>query len=326
MSDITITVDDTVEIDTVIQQSSIAGDSVSYDTSKFNTSKIEKHTMVFNPTESGTFDINVNGQVLTVEVKDIGDLPEIPLTKDVSNNTNVAYGITFNDDGTQLHIADESTGDGDIWTLSSPYDITTASYLKSISGTGGNQVGYYWGDNGNKLYTGSNGGSVYSYTASEPYDLTSLGSPTSVSPSHSHDIEGLFWKPDGSKLYLAGVTGSGSAISEHSASTPWDITTLSKNHQLNEWATNGDRDLVIDNSGTRILVVSSSGYIYKGTLSTSWDLSTTSSASQKTKPIPDDSKGSDYVGGIKFGRPDREEVVVSNRHRRRVEYLDVSTL
>jgi hypothetical protein len=69
MSDIKMSVDDTLELDTIIEKSTQAEDIISvtkgtdYDTSGFQT-----HTSVFNPQSSGDYTINVNGQNLSIKV------------------------------------------------------------------------------------------------------------------------------------------------------------------------------------------------------------------------------------------------------------------
>lgn len=49
MPDITISLDDTLELDAIIKESSSIDNVVSYDSSKFDLNGIQTHTGIFNP-------------------------------------------------------------------------------------------------------------------------------------------------------------------------------------------------------------------------------------------------------------------------------------
>jgi hypothetical protein len=92
--DIEMNSDETLELDTIIQESSIASDPISDVTYYGNNSytknildEFETHTTVFNPPESGEYDINVNGQVLSINVRDTSSIPD-------SENLRVHYDAT----------------------------------------------------------------------------------------------------------------------------------------------------------------------------------------------------------------------------------------
>lgn len=59
MSDITISVDDTLELDTIIKNSNIAFDPVTISSDNngdYNIDKFETHTCVFDPNDSDIYD------------------------------------------------------------------------------------------------------------------------------------------------------------------------------------------------------------------------------------------------------------------------------
>lgn len=87
MADITISKDETVELDTLIKESGLASDPVNYDGSgtnlsdKFNVSGIQTHTTILNPKEVGTHDININGQILTIKVEKQSTIPNTVVSR-----------------------------------------------------------------------------------------------------------------------------------------------------------------------------------------------------------------------------------------------------
>lgn len=76
MADITMSVDDTLELDAVIKEWNDPDNIVEQNNDKFEISGLTTHTKILNPLESGTYDISVNGQKLTVEVLDSSILIE----------------------------------------------------------------------------------------------------------------------------------------------------------------------------------------------------------------------------------------------------------
>jgi len=272
----------------------------------------------------------VNGRTQSVNGRTVGGtgIPDSGTFHDVSPST--PYGIEFNGDGSEVHISDNTDSHLEIWSLSSAYDITTAGSTPSNTVSGvdaGNQIGYNWGDGGGQLYTGSNGGLLKSYPAATPYDPTTLGSATSASPTHSQDIEGVFWKPDGSKVYLVGVTGTGSAFSEHSASTNWDISTLSQNYEITDGSfasmVGTERDVIFKPDGSRCYMVNSQGKLVYADVPKLWDISSITSMTATTNPFPSGTS-SDGRCGIKLGYPGKEQAIVSNKVSQRMEYISIA--
>lgn len=96
-------------------------------------------------------------------------------------------------------------------------------------------------------------------------------------------IRGILFKPDGTKLYIAhDPSGDNDSIKEYTMSTAWDISTLSLNNTLSlSGSISGTNGIDIKPDGSSLYITSNNDdTIYRYNLSTSWDLSTASSASQ----------------------------------------------
>ena len=61
---------------------------------------------------------------------------------DVSNEENKPYGMTFNNDGTKMFMVGEGSGDDNVaddiheYILSTPYDVSTASFRVGLNANG----------------------------------------------------------------------------------------------------------------------------------------------------------------------------------------------
>ena len=170
----------------------------------------------------------------------------------VSNQDTQPFEMTFNNDGNKLYMMGYNTDSIHQYSLSTPFDLSTASY-DSISFYVGSQdshpVSIVFNNNGSKLYmTGDVNDKIHQYTLSAPFDLSTISYD-----SISFDISGqdgdpasIIFKNDGSKLYMVGngtdtiyqyttllldTATSGSAtiqLSDVSKVHSWDIATTQK--------------------------------------------------------------------------------------------------
>ena len=101
---------------------------------------------------------------------------------------------------------------------------------------------------------------------------------------------GVFFKPDGAKMYVIGIIGDD--INEYNLSTPWDISTAAylQNFSVNAQESS-PTDLFFKTDGAKMYVIGSAGDdVNEYDLSTPWDVGTASYlqnfsiASQTTTP------------------------------------------
>lgn len=246
-------------------------------------------------------------------------------------------GFYLHPQGTAFWISG-TVGDGvDEFSLSTAWDITTAShvqYLRLYNNPAGNSAGrisadleyqpfgIYWSpdgehfymcgnkstdvhhykagvkylhvedeevspnsisfnSDGDKLYIlGSSGDDIDEYNLSTAWDVStgSFSQKRSVKSDNSVMIapQGMFFKPDGLKVY---VTGSSSdVVAQYDLTTAWDISTMSHNQNVSvatqEAAPTG---VCFKDDGTKMYVIgSNSDQIHEYDLSTAWDVSTAS--------------------------------------------------
>lgn len=86
------------------------------------------------------------------------------------------------------------------------------------------------------------------------------------------DPTGIFFKPDGTKMFLLGYNDD--QLKEFSLSTPWDMTSYTLTNAVNLVA-GTPHDLYFSPDGTKVFWSdTSSRRIYKGEMSTAWDTTT----------------------------------------------------
>ena len=154
----------------------------------------------------------------------------------VSSQGTSPYDVHFNDDGTIMYVLDGSNDDIDQYTLSSAWDIGSASFASiqfSVSGQESAPTGFWFRPDGTQLFvTGTTGDDVNEYNLGTAWNV-STASFVRVSASlaaYETGLEGLAFSSDGTKMWIVGSTYN--RITQFDLSTAWNVSTLSYNSQL----------------------------------------------------------------------------------------------
>ena len=186
-------------------------------------------------------------------------------------------------DGTKMYVLGENTRSVFQYTLSTAFDLSTASYASkslSVSSQENNPKGLGLSNDGTKLYVcGSAQDTVFQYTLSTAFDV-STGSYASLSfsvASQESSPTGIRFNTDGTKMYVSGY-GSGGDIFQYSLSTAFNVSTASyASKSLN---TNSQesylRGFSFNSTGTQLFAIGGNQYLYQYYLTTAFDLSTAS--------------------------------------------------
>ena len=171
-------------------------------------------------------------------------------------------GFFFKPDGTKMYVVG-SNGDAVFeYSLSSAWDITTASYVQNFS-VGAEETlpqSVFFKDDGTKMYVmGIAGDDVNEYSLSSAWDITTASYVQRfVVSTQETNPTGVFFKSDGTKMYVVGSTGDD--VNEYSLSSAWDVSTASyvQNFSVAAQATL-PRDLFFKDDGTKMYIVDSVG-------------------------------------------------------------------
>jgi len=196
---------------------------------------------------------------------------------------NSAGTIFFKPDGTKLYVGDYATDAIYQYTLSEPWEVTSCSY-DSVSFSNATQDGSVYDlkfkSDGTKMYLlGNATDTVYQYSLSTAWDL-STASYDSVSFSVTTQEDnpyGLYFKDDGTKMYMIGFTND--TVYQYTLSTAWDLSTASYDSVSYSAATQivSGMSLAFSTDGTKMHIVNNSdSTVYQYTLSTPWVVSSAS--------------------------------------------------
>ena len=208
--------------------------------------------------------------------------------------------------------------------VSNTWDISTAAYSQNFSFSSqasSMRTGFFKPD-GTKLYMGSiSTNSIYEYDLSTAWDVS-----TSVYSTNSKDISsqetsvsGLFFKTDGTKMYLCGKTGDD--VNEYNLSTAWDVSTATYNQNFSVSGQEANPSgLFFRADGLKMYVAGASGDdVNEYTLSTAWDISSAS----YVQNFSFSSRDTD-VGGIFFKEDGLKMFHLGDQNNKAYEY-DLST-
>jgi sugar lactone lactonase YvrE len=143
-------------------------------------------------------------------------------------------GVFFKPDGTVMYLSGNSNNIIIQYSLSTAWDISTASYVQSFSVATQDTTpsGVFFKSDGLKMYViGTNNDAIYEYDLSSAWDISTASYVQSFSvAAQDTSPRGIFFKPDGTKMYHNGDAGND--INEYSLSTAWNISTASFTQNL----------------------------------------------------------------------------------------------
>jgi len=210
---------------------------------------------------------------------DIANASYDSVSLSVISQESLGHDIFFKPDGTKLYLVGTSGDDVNEYSLSTAWDLSTASYAQNFSVQTEETApcGIFFKTDGTKMYiTGTSGDDVNEYNLSTAWDISSASYSQNFSISTQIDnSRAIFFKSDGTKMFIADQTGQD--INEYSLSTAWDVSTASFTQLFSTASQSTSPQAVyFSPDGTEMFVGDAASDIYKYSLSTGWDLSTAS--------------------------------------------------
>lgn len=214
------------------------------------------------------------------------DLQTISFTQNfsVSAQAAVPEGVFFNPNGMQMYVLDSNTDTVYEYGLGSAWDVSSASYSSksfSVASQQTTPTDIFFGDSGNKMYVvGWSGSNVSEYNLGTAWDVSTALFQHSYSVSAQIALpEGLFFKSDGTKMYVCGV--SNDRLSEYNLGTAWDVTSAIHVSNVDAGAAGLSSPYAVsfDSTGTRMYLLHPgfADVIQGYTLGTGWSISTATS-------------------------------------------------
>lgn len=213
----------------------------------------------------------------------------------IATEESTSAGLFFKYDGTKMYVVGTNGDDVNEYSLSTAWDITSASYVQNFSVVTQDTVprAVFFKPDGTKMYVlGSTGDDVNEYGLSVAWDISTASYIQNFSvASEETTPQGLFFKDDGTKMYVTG--NSGDDVNEYTLGTAWNISTASYVQNFSVSAQdNSPSGIFFKPDGTKMYIVGTgSDNVNEYDLSTAWDVSSASYlqsfyvASQDLNPV-----------------------------------------
>jgi hypothetical protein len=258
-------------------------------------------------------------------VDEVGGITYDNVFFQVSSNESDARKMFWSADGTKLfHIGNSSSK---LWeyTCSTAYDISTAgsgTSSTSLTSNKSNVRGGFFKPDGTYFYTSHlTDDYIIQWELSTPWSVSTLAAPSGASfgdhsISLSSDVttlDDVEFSSDGTKMIVVDISGYPNNIKSFDLSTAWDVTTATYDTNTNAFGTvslGNPSGIRFSPDGLEMFITKSSAgsRIYKGTLTSAWDISTLSVSSNY---FDTSSQLSDNVG-VEFN-DDGTKMYVLNR-------------
>jgi hypothetical protein len=196
----------------------------------------------------------------------------------VSSQELFLQDLFFQNDGTHLYAIGSLTDDVYEYELTTPWDISTASYNGNFftNNEDSSPRALFFKNDGYRMYIlGNDKKRVFQYSMSN-WDITTASYSNSyfVVSSQEPNPRGLHFKSDGSKMYVIGLSGR---IYQYDMSNPWDVSSASYTSKYFSVSTEelSAQGLFFRNDGSEVNIIGvEKDTLYNYKLTIPWDIST----------------------------------------------------
>jgi len=194
--------------------------------------------MAFNDTGGEVFTVdNDRNAVVRFTLSSNYDIGTIGSTQsfDVSGQTTDIVGIEFNNNGTKMFVVANDTNSVYEYNLSTAFDLSTASVASGeaydYSGQTAGAQTMAFDDTGSRMYIGATSGTIYEYSLSTNFDVSTASFTDSFTDSsNSNTVNALAFDDVGDKAFAVSNAG---IVFEYSLSSPYDISTATSENTFN---------------------------------------------------------------------------------------------
>lgn len=146
---------------------------------------------------------------------------------DVSAQNSNTRGVWLSDDGTQVFVSCQTDQEVLQYTLSTAFDLSTATFVGAFLTTGSALMDCWVSDDGTKLFiSDQNGRKILQYTLTTAFNVTTAGTLVSydlTTASSFFSPSGLYFSDGGTEFFVH--NGDNSQVYHFVLGTAWDVTT-----------------------------------------------------------------------------------------------------
>lgn len=202
-------------------------------------------------------------------------------SKNVNTEVTTVESIMWKPDGLSFYISDFINNNSIYqYTCTTAWDISTSTYAsktKNVSAQTGanNGGGFFIRADGVKLYVTSKTGTIYRYTMSTAWDISTATYDThsyNASAQDSADLCRIHFKADGLVMMLTGRTSD--KVYRYSLGTAWDLTTVTYTNDFSIAAQSDfHQGFFINPDGDKFFILGNSqDTVHQYSLPTPWSL------------------------------------------------------
>lgn len=223
--------------------------------------------------------------------------------------------VVFNNDGTRMYVIGTSGDDVNQYALSTPFDISTATFMFSydVGPQESTPKGVCFNNDGTKMYVcGTSGDDVNQYALSTPFDVSTATFTQLFSLGGLLNPEGIRFNNDGTLMFIL----IGSVLYSYTLSTAFDISTAVFKGGFNFILV--FKGFCFNSDGTKIYLCNSN-IIYEYLLTTAFDEQTCIENSSLTVV-------GDQLEGVTLNNDDNKIYAISNSTDTVYEYDIISVM
>ena len=240
-------------------------------------------TVTFPSAQSGYARLIEGGSQVTASIGYvIGDISLSTYDSKSYNTTGATDGMYFKADGTTLFVVNQSITGISQHTLSTPWDISTASNDSISFGTineGTSPKGVYFKSDGTKMYVLNTDRKIHQYSLGTDWDITTATYDSVFGTVYdATNIQNFTMTDDGARLYT--VSSSTDSVHQYSLGTDWNIGSLT--YDSKSFAVGGasgtPRDIIMSPDGSQMVIVDDNDFesekVFLYDLGTDFDVTT----------------------------------------------------
>ena len=271
---------------TFVQSKSINADDGEYGLT-FNNDGTKMYTTQYDKSGGGLQADNVYEYVLTtaydISTATLNNTKTVHVTGTHGNGDTLhPHQVVFNNDGTKMFIADHNSDDINYWSLTTAFDISTASLdgLYDVSSKEIRVNSVAFNNDGTRMIiagVGNAGGSqdrIHEYSLDTAFDLSSGVTFLNREEMSSFQdyIDGVTFNHDGTKMYT--IDFATDDISQFKLTTPYDVSTLSLEGTFDVSSHDAQgREVAFSHDGSKMFFIgNTNNKVFEFNLSCNWSI------------------------------------------------------